>query len=306
MPTFQSRSWVWTLNNYSCEELGILVELAESEPTDQLRAFGFQAEVGEQGTPHLQGYIYFIALKSLAAVKAFLSIDRLHLESARGTFAQVRAYCDKDESRDPDGVSVHWGDVAQGGRSDLARLKEFVDGLGADATFELVRDEFFSLAVRYGESIKAYIDSVRDQSFKSGVTELRPWQSKLKEDLAGAADDRKVIWYIDTEGGRGKTTFSRYAVEHLAAFYCRSGKVSDVLYAYKGQSIVLVDLSRECRDHFQYSILEQLKDGMIFSGKYQSTSRLFQSPHVVVFANFAPDTSKLSLDRWDIRYLDTV
>jgi len=46
-----------------------------------------------------------------------------------------------------------------------------------------------------------------------------------------------------------------------------------------------------------------LKDGVVFSGKYEGGARLFPPPHVIIFANFLPDFTKLSADRWVIRTL---
>jgi len=37
--------------------------------------------------------------------------------------------------------------------------------------------------------------------------------------------------------------------------------------------------------------------------KYQGKRIRWNSVHVLVFANFHPDVSKLSIDRWDIREL---
>ena len=52
-----------------------------------------------------------------------------------------------------------------------------------------------------------------------------------------------------------------------------------------------------------YSAIESLKDGLLFSGKYEGGVKLFPPPHVVIFANFLPDMTKLSIDRWDIHTL---
>lgn len=53
--------------------------------------------------------------------------------------------------------------------------------------------------------------------------------------------------------------------------------------------------------------MEKLKDGAVFSPKYESQIiKLDKIPHVIVMANFKPQTKLLSEDRWDIRDLDLV
>lgn len=51
-------------------------------------------------------------------------------------------------------------------------------------------------------------------------------------------------------------------------------------------------------------IIEQIKNGIYFSGKYESQMKYDKPPHVVVFSNTMPDQSKLSADRWNIVFLD--
>lgn len=51
-------------------------------------------EVGELGTPHLQGYLYLYNAKSLRAVKVYNA--RAHWEVAKGNPDQNRAYCVKE------------------------------------------------------------------------------------------------------------------------------------------------------------------------------------------------------------------
>ena len=50
--------------------------------------------------------------------------------------------------------------------------------------------------------------------------------------------------------------------------------------------------------------LEHVKDGNFSSTKYGGGQHIFQSPHLLVFANQAPDTRKLTMDRWQIVNLD--
>lgn len=50
--------------------------------------------------------------------------------------------------------------------------------------------------------------------------------------------------------------------------------------------------------------METIKNGIMFSSKYDSTMKVYDHPHVVVMAHGLPDTSKLSQDRWDIRNIN--
>ena len=48
-------------------------------------------------------------------------------------------------------------------------------------------------------------------------------------------------------------------------------------------------------------MLEQIKNGMIYSGKYEGGQCLFESPHIVIFANSKPEIENMSIDRWNIK-----
>jgi len=84
----RSKHWVFTLNNYSEAEY-------EDVLTKECVYLVVGKEVGESGTPHLQGYIVMPSLKSLAQMKKVVG-DRAHLERAKGTASQNFAYCSKD------------------------------------------------------------------------------------------------------------------------------------------------------------------------------------------------------------------
>lgn len=87
----RSRSWCFTLNNYTDEE----VERLQSEALKtQYLVFG--REVGDKGTPHLQGYVYFEHKKSFKQLKAFIG-KRAHIEITRGSFLANIRYCSKED-----------------------------------------------------------------------------------------------------------------------------------------------------------------------------------------------------------------
>jgi len=50
-------------------------------------------------------------------------------------------------------------------------------------------------------------------------------------------------------------------------------------------------------DFIQYDFLENVKNGRIFSGKYESGMKYLDPVHIVVMMNEDPDLSKLSRDR---------
>ena len=84
------------------------------------------------------------------------------------------------------------------------------------------------------------------------------------------------------------------------------------VYAQKPTKIVLFDLSRttetseDSRKHYLdgiYSLAEDLKNGRIVSTKYESKTVFFPPPHVIFFANFEPDYTKWSEDRYFVTKL---
>lgn len=127
---------------------------------------------------------------------------------------------------------------------------------------------------------------------------LRRWQSNLTEEMNKTPDPRKIIWYNDPEGNTGKTFIAKLLCLKHSAIRFENAKSADIKYAYRGQNIVVFDLSRSQEAHFNYEVLESVKNGVMFSTKYESTMKMHGTPHVIVFANWTPEKTRLSLDRW--------
>lgn len=134
------------------------------------------------------------------------------------------------------------------------------------------------------------------------ITELYPWQQAVVDMIkVKCEDDRKIFWLYDEIGGMGKTSFTKYCNVKIGASIVRGGALKDIAFSLpESPKIVIFDITRSQESRVNYEALEAVKDGMIFSAKYESRMKVFNSPHVIVLANFPPDKEMLSADRWEI------
>ena len=136
--------------------------------------------------------------------------------------------------------------------------------------------------------------------------EFRPWQKTLVAEVDQETDDRTIIWYHDPLGSAGKTQLCKWLVHHRGAFVF-GGKANDVssrvVMMESDPKICICNIPRSHEQFVSYQSIEALKDGLVVTGKYEGGQKIFDSPHVIVFANFKPDMTQLSKDRWSIREL---
>lgn len=295
-PTAQSKRWVFTLNNYTAAEYDLLV-LAGA----RCEYLILGKEVSASGTPHLQGFAIFSANNRLAAVKTKLGV-RCHVEVARGTSLQASTYCQKD------GDFTEFGDFdrtppQQGRRTDWERFTEWIAQQPSRPSAYNLAQEWPSLYGRYPASCLHFIDLL--YPIPPLVTgELRPWQTDLDELLEAPADDRKVIFVVDPAGNIGKSWFLKWFLGKYPQDCQRLaiGKRDDLAYAIDpSKRFFFFDIPRTQSEFLQYSVLEQLKDQMVFSPKYHSVNKILPTTvHVVVFMNEEPDMTKMTGDRFNI------
>ncbi len=138
--------------------------------------------------------------------------------------------------------------------------------------------------------------------------ELYKFQKDILDMIKTEPDDRKIYWFWDEEGNIGKTTLAKHICMNYNAIYL-GGKGADIKYGVsqyiskhpEGLDICIFGFPRSLEDYVSYQSLEEIKDGFFFSGKYEGGMCMYNTPHVIVMANFQPNTSKLSSDRWVIR-----
>lgn len=144
------------------------------------------------------------------------------------------------------------------------------------------------------------------------ISTLRPWQMELTQLMMMEPDDRSVYWIYDPDGGIGKSVLLKYWTQTYKDkfIFCNGGKCADLINLVFNQDMdkcdtIVWDLPRNRGGHVSFDAIECIKNGMVCNTKYETGVKVFNSPHIVVFANELPsDLNALSADRWHIYTVD--
>lgn len=309
----QLRRWRFVWNNYEAKDVTHLENFTVKDC--KYITFGFEI-CPTTGTPHLQGYIEFDYPVNGAGVKNKLDPTRgkgspIHLDQCDATRDENVAYVQKTETKDSSKpapfVELDFRVTSQGIRTDWIEARDF---LLEKPDFEEFFMRFPDKAMRYASSIKTCIRSIIKKQAKQELKDEYPldaklyeWQRKLVNRLHGKPDNRKIIWFYDEKGNHGKSWISDYLEAHMKAVVFPNASTKDLAYAYNGEPIVIIDYSRSNEERINYSVLENFKDGRIFSSKYESELKRFKKPWLIVMSNFMPKLDACSRDRWEVHTL---
>lgn len=290
----RGKNWCFTLNNYTNDDIDRLSVLVDNNECSYII---YGKEVGESGTPHLQGFVSFSKRVYLTDVKKRISATA-HFELSRLVPESIE-YCRKDGDVFEEGVMP----VGQGKRSDLDDFKNDVKaGL---LNFKEIREKHSAVYAKFKSFVMEYvIDNTPEVTIPAYI--LHDWQKDLLEKLEQPPDTRTIQFIVDHSGNNGKTWFAHwYAQNHSDCQVMCPGKRADMAYILRTDIRVLIlDAPRSKQGEFiQYDFLEDVKNGYVFSSKYESSIKRFRAVHLVVLMNEAPDLTKLSSDRFDITYL---
>lgn len=115
MARLRSRGWCFTLNNYTEEEKVALLQI-----DCNYIVCGY--EVGEQQTPHIQGYVLFNNPRDFNSTKRLLG-ERCHIEKQKGNCVQAMEYCKKDGNFEERGRTPQ-PQSEEGGKANKKRYEE--------------------------------------------------------------------------------------------------------------------------------------------------------------------------------------
>jgi len=190
-----SSNWCFTINNY-----------ADSMPDVDLEAdhrvvyYCFQEEIGEEGTPHLQGYVEFKRNLTMGEVSKLM--PTAHLEVRRGTQEEAIAYCSKEDTRIPYTFTYIYG-VPKRGKG-KTKTKEDVQTLVWELRLTLrdIKRNHANLYARHSNAIKELVRERDGEVDLSTKFDISTFNSQPLTDWTMS----HVIW---GPTGCGKTSFAR-------------------------------------------------------------------------------------------------
>lgn len=134
------------------------------------------------------------------------------------------------------------------------------------------------------------------------------WQIQIMDIIKNKPDKRTIHWFWEPNGNIGKSELCRYLCIKHDAIIC-SGTAKDMKYmcatAKKKPKIIIFDVPRSCLEYISYTGIEEIKNGVFCSSKYESSMCVMNRPHIIIFANEPPLLSKMSQDRWNVVHINT-
>lgn len=292
----QKKRFVFVFNNYTDETKEKLRELATNPIVDFI---GWGCEVAPTtGTPHLQGVAILTVKKRFKFFHD--AIPGISPQTMLGTPEQAWGYCQKE---DDEAESFGSLPPPQGKRNDIHAFQSAVISMetAGDIDVDALREDHVGIFARHRRFFDDYI-RIHTPPLIPMTDPLRTWQQELWTMLQFDPDDRTIIFIVDPVGNSGKTWFTKYLLSHFPkAFACRPGKIPDLAHSIPEDiTHFLMDCPRSRVKFLPFSILEELKDGRVFSPKYESRVKTFSRSHVIVFSNELPHQGELSEDRYAV------
>ncbi len=230
----------------------------------------FGQEVGESGTPHLQGCVRFHEKQRFTAVKKLLD-DTVHWSKMRKKWSVNVTYCLKESKGD-------WGKI-HGNIPEASRWtwweQEVMDEEYPDVVWYPWQQDVIDIIE--GKVDKRAVYWFWDPVGDSGKSYLMKWLFLNYECILG--------------DGKKADVFNQVANKFENPKAARPPK------------LILLDIPRSAQEFIVYGAIEHLKNGMVNSGKYVGAQCCWKIPHVVVFANMPPHYEKMSGDRWRVKQI---
>lgn len=252
------RNWCFTLNNYApIDVMTLLLSPTEEHrvSTPVVTYICFGEEVGESGTPHLQGYLELKTKSRLAGVKKITGLEKAHFEMRRGTQQQAVDYCKKD------------GKFSCAGKLKTVPLESIIDW---NKVWE--------------DAVQGHWDEippkVKVQQY-STLKRIEADHAEMPKDLDWL-DGSPPNEFIHGPTGTGKSRAAR--MENPGFYYKMKNKWFE---GYKGEDVVLLeDIDH---DHAKWigGFLKEWTDRYAFRAEIKNLSVLLRPKKFVITSNYS-------------------
>lgn len=241
----RSRCWCFTLNNYEDNETAKLHSVLNGA---DIRYAIVGKETGDEGTPHLQGFVSMKNAKNLSSMKKINA--RAHWEQAKGNEEHNFKYCSKQ------GDYVEYGSRSQQGkRSDIEAVVEAVKN---GDSMQTIAEEHSAQFIKYGR----------------GIRDL-----KLQLEKPYNHDSTRGIWIWGPPGTGKSHTAREYDPE---AFLKPQSKWWD---GYQGEpTVILDDLDTDVLGHY----LKIWADKYACTGETKGGTIHLRHKTFIVTSNYSP------------------
>lgn len=247
----RSRNWCFTINNYTEEEVENLKEA-------DIKYMIVGHEVGESGTPHLQGFCHFINAVRFATVVGVVG-NRAHIQRARGNIEQNYVYCSKQ------------GNFFEVGERPMSpKEKGEATKRRYEETWNAAREGDFD-AIDYEHRIRYY-----------GTLKRIAADALLEQELENLDHLEKMEWYYG-ESGTGKSLKAR--TDHPNAYLKMCNKWWD---GYDNQDVVII----EDFDKAHSVLCHHMKiwaDIYPFLAEKKGTALKIRPKKIIVTSNYHPN-----------------
>lgn len=182
----RSRAWIFTINNYTSNDHDQVAALAQES-----RYLIAGKEVGEEGTPHYQGYVFFDNARSRGSLSKRLT--RAWLSPAKGSPQENYNYCSKQEILIQHGTLPVMGkrtdiDVVRDMIQEGARMREVVATATSYQSIKVAE-----IYLKYHEPERDWKPQVRWYHGSTGSGKTRAAREWLNEDIYTTLNDAK--WF---------------------------------------------------------------------------------------------------------------
>lgn len=200
MARVRSNRVSFTVNNYEASDLETIEKYIEANET-RIQYMVCGLEEGANGTPHIQGFVHLKEDPKKCGIKFWKNelkwSQPAHYENARGTDEQNYMYCSKD------GPFITAGEPGSPGDRYKAIYEKAQDNLQEAIAMD------YEFGIRNYNALKAIHEESQGQRRLNITGEPKDWQTVALDKL-NRQDDRKILFVVDEEGGKGKSWLAKW------------------------------------------------------------------------------------------------